>query len=152
MKIQEGMHVFAFQRPPTRIKSGEVRHTHAAWNFLRKSWKARTEGTEGRTAMSIHQCAQQLSRQCNQKLPEETDDKGKEDIETTAGLEPFHVVAGLASLLWKPTISTQLTDVMKELHTHLPPGWKTKWQQMIIALEAKNGHLMAKEMYQTTCR
>ena len=68
-------------------------------------------------------------------------------METTAGLEKFHVVAGLASILWKPTISAQLTDVMKRLHTHLPPGWKTNWHQMIIALEETNGHQVAKEMY-----
>ena len=44
-----------------------VRHTHPAWNFLRKSWKAQTKEAGEETAMSIPQCVQQLSRQCNQK-------------------------------------------------------------------------------------
>ena len=146
-KIQEGIHAAAFQRPPTRIKSGEVRHTHPAWNFLRKSWKAQTKEAEEETVMSIPQCAQHLSRQCSQKHPEGTENHDNENIETTAGLEPFHVVAGLASLLWRPTISTNLPDVMKNLFTHLPPGWQTKWQQIATALKAANGHQMAKDLY-----
>ena len=76
--------------------------------------------------MSIHQCVQLLQSQCDQTYQEENADYGQDDIETTAGLEPFHVVARLASILWRPTTSAQLIEVMKRLHTHFPPEWKTK--------------------------